>query len=286
MSASSRTPVFYVLPVLCSIISIQCGAALAKSLFSRFSPLGVTSLRLVFATLILFAVFRPSLKTQKNWPGIVRYGLALGGMNAMFYLAIARIPLGIAVGVEFLGPLLVATLHSKSKMDIASLFLAVLGLCLLLPLHASAAQLDPMGIVYALCAAACWALYIIFGNHLGQSGSTGTVAWGMLIAACAFASLGFAVDGAALLGPPTLPYAIAVGLLSSALPYACEMIALQRLPPKTFGILMSLEPVSGSLAGFFFLGERLTLIQAIAIGCVITASLIASLQIQKSGPPA
>ncbi|MBR5734456.1 MAG: EamA family transporter, partial [Desulfovibrionaceae bacterium] len=98
--------------------------------------------------------------------------------------------------------------------------------------------------------------------------------------------LGFAVDGAALLGLPTLPEAVAVGLLSSALPYACEMIALRRLPPKTFGILMSLEPVSGSLAGFFFLGERLTLIQAIAIGCVITASLIASLQIQKDGPPA
>ncbi len=285
MSASPRTPLFYTLPVLCSIISIQCGAALAKSLFTRFSPLGVTSLRLVFATLILFAVFRPSLRAQKNWRSIAHYGLALGSMNAMFYLAIARVPLGIAVGLEFLGPLVVATLHSKSKMDIASLLLAVLGLCLLLPLHTSAKQLDPLGIFYALCAAACWALYIVFGQRLGQSGNTGTVACGMLIATCVFAPLGLATDGAKLLAPETIPEAFLTGLLSSALPYACEMIALRRLPPKTFGILMSLEPVSGSLAGFFFLSETLTNVQTMAIGCVIMASLLASLQIRRTNSP-
>ncbi len=262
---------------------MQVGASLAKGLFTRLTPLGVTTMRLVIATLILLATVRPSFRkvTRSEWKAIFCYGLSLAGMNMSFYMAIDRIPIGIVVGIEFLGPLALSAITSRKRMDFWGIALASIGLWLLLPLGAASASLDMKGIFFALCAATGWASYIISGRKAGKAGQTTAVALGMLVAVCLVAPFGIYADGLSLLAPDMLPTVFLVGLLSSALPFVLEMIALQTIPPKTFGILMSLEPAIGALAGFIFLHEVLQMSQICALGCIISASVLATCGIKR-----
>lgn len=257
--------------------SIQSGASLAKSLFSILTPQGVTALRLLFSSLLLLLVWRPwrySLD-RKIWKSILLYGASLGGMNLLFYMALQRIPLGVAVALEFTGPLLVALLASRHIRDLMWVALAVIGIILLLPLGLiESTSLDPVGIVYALLAGACWALYIIFGQRTGSDIPSGVItAWGMLIAAIAVVPVGVIAAHRELLNFSVWPIAFGVAVLSSALPYSLEMVALKRLPAKTFSILMSLEPALAALSGLLFLNEQLSVTQLLAIALLISASI-------------
>lgn len=259
-----------------AMASIQAGAAVAKHLFPVVGSTGATALRLLFATLILCAVLRPwrlRHMTSATWRSVIVYGLALGGMNSLFYAALRTVPLGVAVALEFTGPLLVATLSSRRAADFLWIGLAVGGLLLLLPLGETAAGVDSVGAAFALGAGGCWAMYIIFGRKAGAEHGIQMTAVGMVIAAACVLPWGIAQAGASLLTPSILPSAVAVAVLSSALPYSLEMVALGRLPTKTFGTLMSLEPAVGALSGLLLLHERLAVTQWFAIGAIIAASV-------------
>jgi inner membrane transporter RhtA len=210
--------------------------------------------------------------TRRSWRSIVVYGLALGTMNLVFYMSLRTIPLGIAVALEFTGPLTVAALSSKRVSHVARLALAVVGLLLLLPLNFTNTRLDPVGAGFALAAGACWAVYIVFGQKAGNAHGATASAWGMLIGACVAVPIGFINAGTKLLDPSILPFGLTVAVLSSSLPYTLEMFGLRRLSARVFGTLMSLEPAFGALAGFVFLSERLTSVQVIAIAAVMAAS--------------
>lgn len=265
-----------ILAVLVAMVSIQSGASLAKQMFSAVGPEGATALRLLFAAAILLAVWRPRDRPPSGpaWRSIALYGLSLGGMNALFYLALARVPLGVAVALEFTGPLAVALAASRRGGDYLWALMAVMGLLLLLPLTSFSAPLDAWGVAFALAAGACWALYIVFGKRAGGEVHGGTASsLGMVVAAALTVPFGAAHAGPALLAPSLLASGAAIGLLSSALPYSLEMIALTRIPTQTFGILMSVEPAIAALSGLVFLGERLTAMQGLAIALVVAASV-------------
>ncbi len=270
--------------ILVSICSVQCGASLAKGLFSLVGPSSLTTLRLFFGSLILMALLRPRIlgHTRTEWQNIVLYGLSMGFMNLLFYQAISRIPLGVAVGLEFTGPLLVSTLSSRRVTDFMGCGLAVVGIVMLVPFEQTRGGLDLTGVLFALGAGGCWALYIIFGRRAGRTGAASSVALGMLVAACTVGPVGLFLEGTESFRAQVLLIAAAVGLLSSALPYGLEMVALQRIPPRVFGVLMSLEPAMASCAGFLFLGETLTLHQMFALGCVIAASILITLGINRA----
>lgn len=264
-----------VLAVLGAMSTIQFGAALAKGLFPVVGAQGATALRLAFAALILLAVWRPwrTKLTGRELRIVMVYGAALGAMNLTFYLALERIPLGIAVAIEFTGPLAVAVLSTRRALDFVWALLAVAGILLILPLTEASQALDPVGVVWALAAGTCWALYILFGQRAGAAVHGGTAtALGMVTAALLVFPFGVAHAGWGLLNVALLPMALGVAVLSSALPYSLEMIALKALPTRTFGILMSLEPALAALSGLVFLREQLTVVQWVAIGCVILAS--------------
>lgn len=270
--------------VLLAMITIQSGASIAKQLFPVIGPTGTTALRVGFSALMLWLVFRPwrYLPQGRHWWPVIVYGACLGGMNMLFYLAIARIPLGIGVALEFTGPLAVALFSSRRRMDLVWVALALGGIILLLPDMASAEALDPIGVLLALAAGACWAGYILYGQRAGNLASGGiTVALGMTVAALFLVPLGVGTAGSALLSWEVVPLAIAVAALSSALPYSLEMIALKNLPAQSFSVLMSLEPAIAALAGFLLLSELLTLTQWLAIGLVICASLGSTLTTKK-----
>jgi len=263
------------LALLVAMLSIQGGASLAKHIFSELGPTGVTFYRLTFAALILALIWRPwkTKLSKKEKRTIFLYGAALGIMNFFFYLSLARIPLGIAVGLEFSGPLVVAVLSSGRKLDFLWVALAAIGIYLILPLHQNDVPLDPLGILYALIAGACWGLYIIFGQKAGAKSHAGAVtSLGMCVAALVIAPIGIYSAGKRLLTFSAIPMAIGVAILSSAIPYSFEMIALKKLRRQTFGILMSLEPVIASLMGYLFLNESLSAKQMLAIGFIILAS--------------
>ena len=259
--------------LLVAMVSIQSGASLAKHLFPAVGATGATALRLALATLLLVAVFRPwRMRVQRHqWPALLAYGISLGLMNLMFYKSLETVPLGIAIALEFTGPLAVALFGSRHLRDVVWVALAVLGLVLLVPEQGTQA-LDPVGAVDALGAGTCWALYIVFGQKAGNDHGPQTVALGTSIAALVAVPFGVAHAGTALLSPALLPIAFGVALLSTALPYSLEMVALTKLPTRTFGMLMSLEPAIGALCGLLFLHEQLTLLQWLAIGAIIVAS--------------
>jgi len=196
----------------------------------------------------------------------------MGWMNFFFYLSLRTLPHGIAVALEFAGPLAVAMLASRRPIDFLWIVLAALGLVALLPLGLSPAPLAPLGVAYALAAGLCWALYIVFGQKAGAAHGGQTVALGTLVGALVIVPIAVAHAGARLFSPALLPAALGVAVLSSALPYSLEMFSMTRLPTRTFGVLMSLDPALGALAGLCLLGERLTLIQWLAIGSIILAS--------------
>lgn len=274
---SAKLQVFYpVLLLLLSMLSIQSGASLAKSLFPVIGAPAVTALRLLLGTLILFFIFKPwRLKfTRESIIPLFLYGLSLGMMNYLFYLALETIPLGIAVALEFTGPLAVAMFSSRRAIDFLWIILVIAGLGLLLPIGDNIHGLDPLGILYALGAGVGWALYIVFGQRAGKGYGASTVSIGSLVAAFIFVPIGMLQSSPDIMFSwSILPVALAIAILSTAFPYTLEMIALTRLPAKTFGTLMSLEPCMGAFIGIIFLHEHLTLIQWVALAFIVLASI-------------
>ena len=236
-------------------------------------------MRLGFGTLLLWLVLRPWRMPWRTlpWRMLLGYGISLGVMNSLFYLALQTVPLGIAIALEFTGPLGLALLASRRLRDVGWVVLAVAGLLLLVPWTQQHEALDPLGVAYALGAGLCWALYIVFGQKSGAEHGAQTVALGAAIAALVAVPWGVLESGMALLAPALLPVGIGVAVLSMALPYSLEMVALTRLPVRTFGMLMSLEPAIGALCGFAFLHEQLGLLQWLAIVAVVVASAGATL---------
>ncbi|MFV3326317.1 threonine/homoserine exporter RhtA [Pseudomonas sp. NY15372] len=274
--------------LLIAMASIQSGASLAKSLFPAVGAQGTTALRLVFASIIMLLLLRPwrARMSAATLRSVVIYGLALGGMNLLFYMSVRTVPLGIAVALEFTGPLAVAILASRRVVDFLWIGLAMIGLLLLIPVGHSGQAIDLVGAAYALGAGVCWALYILYGQRAGAEHGIQTAALGVLVAALFVAPIGIAHAGSALLAPALIPVALGVAVLSTALPYSLEMIALTRMPARTFGTLMSIEPVFAALSGLLFLGEILSLSQWLAILAIITASVGATLSMRKETPTA
>jgi inner membrane transporter RhtA len=270
--------------VLLSILSVQIGSALAKSLFSELGPWGVVALRVSFSTLILFAVWRLKWNSniRQNLKLIVAFGFVFALMNGCFYAAIARIPLGIAISVEFTGPLALAVLKSKRPLDGLWALLAGLGILLLTPL--SGANIDGWGVMLALFAGLFWAVYIVLATQVGQklSGLEG-LAWALAVSSLLLLPVGIATAGSALLNPRLLLMGAGVALLSTTLPYSFEMVALRSLPIQVFSILLSLEPMAGVLAGFLILGEKLSVRSLIACLLVSIAAAGAA-KFQNSQP--
>ncbi|MCS2153547.1 threonine/homoserine exporter RhtA [Scandinavium goeteborgense] len=281
---SRKLPVWLpILVILIAMCSIQSGAALAKSLFPLVGAPGVTALRLALGTLILVCIFKPwRLRfTREQRLPLLFYGLSLGAMNYLFYLSIQRIPLGVAVALEFTGPLAVALFGSRRAVDFVWVALAVLGLWFLLPLGQSIAHVDLTGAALALGAGACWAVYIITGQRAGEEHGPATVAMGSLIAAVVFVPIGAFQAGDVLWQWSILPLGLGIAILSTALPYSLEMIALTRLPTRTFGTLMSMEPALAAVSGMLFLNETLTGTQTLALLAIMAASMGSTLTLRR-----
>ncbi|GGJ32856.1 EamA family transporter [Deinococcus roseus] len=260
---------------LTAMLSIQAGAAVAKGLFATIGALGTTSLRLALAALILGAIHQKALRSLdvQGWKAILPYGLVLGMMNLTFYQSVQHLPLGLAVTIEFIGPLGVAVFSSRKPMDYLWAVLAGLGILLISP-WAPGSRVSLIGIFWAVLAGVFWGLYIVMGQRvLRQVSSRQAVAGGMLIACLLPLPLGLFTTGAKLFEPSILLFGLMVAVLSSALPYSLEMVALKALPARTFGILMSVEPAIAAVLGLLLLQEHLTPLQWVAVVCVIGASI-------------
>ncbi len=259
--------------VLGGIVSVQFGAAIAKQLFPLVPPTAMVWLRLVTSAAVLLVVVRPRLRghSRDDWVAALLFGVSLATMNWAIYQSFARIPLGIAVTIEFLGPLAVAVAGSRRPRDLAWVVLAGLGVALL---GFSRTRLDLAGVLFALLAAAGWAAYILLSARTGRRwpGVSGLVV-ASLVGALALAPPAVLEAGARLLEPRVLLLGLAVGLLSSVIPYSLELIALRRMSPRVFGILMSLEPAVATLAAMLLLAEFLSPVQWAAMACVVVASV-------------
>ncbi len=270
-----RTPAPVLLAVT-AIVSVQFGNAIAGSFFDQVGPLGAAALRLGFAAAILLAVIRPRVRgwDRRTWLGVAALGAGLAGMNALIYLAIDRIPLGVAVTIDLLGPLAVAVAGTRRARDLAWVALAALGV-VLLGLDGDGGSLDPLGLLLAAGAAAFWALYIVASARLGpRARGVDGLAMAMLVAALVVVPLGAAPAATAVGAQPVLLLTFAgIAVLTSAVPYALEFLALKRMPTRVFGVLSSLGPAVAALAGLVVLGQLLTGIQLIAIALVIAASI-------------
>ncbi|CDX61808.1 threonine and homoserine efflux system [Mesorhizobium plurifarium] len=275
-----------VLGLLGAMLSVQVGAAFAKGLFPVLGAEGTTMLRLAIGALMLAAALRPwkVLPSRKNLPWLAAYGITVCAMNMLFYAALQRIPLGICVALEFTGPLFVATLGSRRLLDLVWVALAVVGIGLLSPFAGISSGLDPLGVVLALAAGACWGLYIIFAQKAGAELGVRTSAYGMAIAAVLALPFGFSAAQAHLTDPHVMAGAAVVGLFSSALPFYLEMLVLARMPAKVYGMLVCLEPAGGALTGFLFLHEKLNLLQCLGIAAVIAAAFGAAVAARRPVP--
>ncbi|MBB6251199.1 EamA family transporter [Nitrospirillum iridis] len=289
VQGAATLPLFVpVAALFAAMVSVTTGASIAKTLFPVTGAEGTTALRLTTAAILLTLLLRPwRLRlTRGSWRPLLAYGGAMAGMNFLFYLSLQTIPVGIAIAVEFTGPLGLALLSSRRKADFLWIGLAVAGLALLLPLEPAAAQLDPHGIACALGAGVFWALYILAAKKVGGAHGTQATAAGTLIAACLVLPVGIAHTGAAtLFQPAILVSAVMVGALSSALPYTLEMFALRRLPAQTFGTLTSAEPAVGALMALLLLGEALSPLHWLAIATIMVASIGATLSARRQTPP-
>jgi inner membrane transporter RhtA len=260
--------------VIGAIVSVQGGAALAKGLFPALGATGTVGLRIGLSALMLLAAFRPRLHrlSAAQWRAVVPFGVVLGVMNLVFYHSLSRIPLGLAVTVEFIGPLGVAVFGSRKAIDIVWVVLAAAGIALITP-WTGGSGVDPVGVALAFAAGVCWATYIVLGKRLSHMLPGGAaVSTGMMVGALAVVPFAAAAGGFARVTPGRFAAGVGVALLSSAVPYTLEMIALKALPARTFGILMSLEPAVAALVGLLFLGEFLSLTQWMAVALVIAAS--------------
>ena len=259
--------------VLIGILSVQFGAGIAKSLFDEAPPTVIVWLRLATSAVVLTLVARPLLRrrTRHDWLVVAGLGASLGIMNWAIYQSFARIPLGIAVTIEFIGPLTLATLGSRRARDFTWVLLAAAGVALL---GFEGGDLTWPGVLFALLAGAAWAAYILLSAETGRRwpGLDG-LAVASVIATLLLTPLAVRIGGDDLLDGRVLLLGAAVGLLSSVIPYSCEMVALRSLRPAVFGILMSLEPAAAALAGIVVLGEFLTPVQWVAMVCVVVASV-------------
>lgn len=283
----SRSLLLPAAAVLGSITSLCIGTSFAKKLFPLVGAEGTSALRVGFSAIVLLLFWRPW-----RWPlsrrdagAVVRYGLTLGVMNLLFYMALRTIPFGIAVAIEFSGPLAVAMYASRRPIDFLWLAFAIAGLAMLLPLAHDAA-LDRTGVMLAMGAAVCWALYILFGKQAGHLHAGHSVSLGMVAASLVVVPFGVAHAGAALLDWKILAAGLGVAIISSAIPMSLEMMALKRLPSETFGILVSLEPAVASLLAMFLLGELLHGMQWLAIGCIVMASIGSTITAKRVMPRA
>jgi inner membrane transporter RhtA len=271
--------------VIGGIASVQFGSALASQLFARVGPGGAVLLRLATATVVLMAVWRPSVRgrTRRELALAALFGLVLATMNTAFYHAIARIPLGVAVTIEFSGPLAVGLAASRRLPDLLWVALAVIGILALM--HGDTHGLDAAGVLLALGAGAAWAAYIVVNARVGRAFADGSgLALAMAMATLLALPDGIAEGGGALVSGHDLAVGAAVGMLSSAIPYTLELEALRRIAPGVFGVLMSLEPAMAALAGLLVLGQGLSGREVAGIGLVVVASLGASRRVRQPAP--
>lgn len=272
-SVSSFVPL---LAILGSVTALGLGTSWAKhTLFPAVGAQGTTALRVGFSALLVLALWRPW-----RWPlsradakAIVLYGATLGLTNLCFYLALRTLPFGVAVAIEFAGPLTVAVLSSRRAIDFLWVLLAASGLALLLPLGGGAGGLDPAGVAFAAAAAVAWGTYVVFGKRVGHLPTRQAVPLGLAVAALVVLPAGVAHAGGALLAPPLLLVGLGVAAVSSAIPITLEMVALKRLPPQGFGIMVSMEPAVAALLARLLLHERLSAVQWLAIGLIMAASM-------------
>ncbi|MDN2694833.1 DMT family transporter [Janthinobacterium sp. SUN073] len=282
------------IPLLAILGSVTClglGTSWAKhSLFPLVGAQGTTAVRVGFSALLLLLFWRPWRwqLSRADLRTVALYGGALGLTNLCFYMALRTIPFGIAVAIEFSGPLAVALLASRRPLDFVWVALAVAGLALLLPLGHDVSNLDPTGVLFALGAAVCWASYIVFGKRASHLHAGHSVSLGLAMAALVVVPVGMMHSGAALLSPVVLGVGLGVALISSAIPISLEMVALKRLTPQAFGIMSSMEPAVAAMLAYILLDERLGAGQWLAIAMIMAASMGSSYmaQRQRRGAPA
>jgi inner membrane transporter RhtA len=259
------------------IVSVQFGAALATTLIARIGAPGTVTLRLGLGVLVLLAVARPRVRgrSRRDWAAVAGFGVTLALMNLSFYQALDRLSLGVAVTIEFVGPLGLAAVMSRRRVDLLAVGAAAIGV-LLVNGHELGA-VDWVGVAFALGAGAGWAAYILLSAETGRRfAQLDGLALAMVVSTLLIGPYGFATAGSELTGGHVLLAGAAVALLSSVLPYSLELLALRRMSPAVFGVLMSLEPVVGALAGLLLLGQRLGVVQVIGMACVVAASITIS----------
>lgn len=273
---ANRTPAF-VLPLLAVLAAMACfqlGASFAKGLFPAVGPEGAATLRIAFAAAMLMAAARP----WRSWPAkaplwpLFGLGVSSAGAMVMFYQAISHLPQGVAIALQFLGPLSIAILGSRRARDVVWALLAGAGVWALVGQGTRSGALDLEGVGWALGAAACWAGYILFGRAAGQAFGKSAAALATTVAAVLILPVGIAHAGAALLDPRLIPLALAVALFSTAVPFSLELYAMPRLPARTFSVFTSLEPALGALSGFVLLHEALSPAQLAGLTAVIAAA--------------
>lgn len=275
------------LPLLATIFAMaayQVGAAVAKGLFPAVGPQGAATLRLCMGAVVMLAVVRPwrSWPQRADWPTVVGLGLSMAGAIFCFFSALDRLPLGVAIAVQFLGPLSIAVFGSRRRSHLLWAALAGLGVWSLVGVRTESGALDPIGLIWSLGSAVSWAGYILFGRAASFSGpAVGAIA--TTVAALVILPFGLHHAGTALLSPALLPIAVMVGVFSTALPFSLELYALARMPARTFAVLMSLEPAFAVLSGLVLLNEKLAGPQILGIALVMTAAAGAAWVSGKDG---
>ena len=288
MTASRFQRFFPFIAILASVTALGIGTSWAKMwLFPAVGAQGTTAARVGFSAVLLLLLWRPWRwrLSPADARALVLYGATLGAMNLMFYMSLRTLPFGLAVAIEFAGPLAVAIWSSRRAVDFVWVLLAIAGLGLLLPLGLNGSMLDPVGVAYALGAAVFWALYIVFGKRAGHLHAGHSVSLGLLVAALVVVPVGVAHAGAALLSPSLLLIGVAVAAVSSAVPISLEMMALKRLPKEAFGIMISMEPAVAALVAMALLSEHLSAVQWLAIGCIMAASMGSALTARAPAAP-
>jgi len=284
MTRSRLSPLIPLLAILGSVTCLGLGTSWAKhTLFPLLGAAGTSAVRVGFSALLLLAFWRPWrwALSGRDARTVALYGAALGAMNLCFYMSLETIPFGVAVAIEFSGPLAVALLASRRALDFIWVLLAAAGLGLLLPLGHDVSTLDPRGVAFALGAAVFWATYIVFGKRASHLHAGHSVALGLAMAALVVVPVGVVQAGSTLLAPQVLLVGLGVALVSSALPISLEMVALKRLPPQAFGIMSSMEPAVAALLALVLLDERLALVQWLAIALIMAASMGSSWMAQR-----
>lgn len=275
LASPALAPAVPYLALLLGMVSLAVGTSYAKQLFPVIGAEGTSTLRVGLSALVLVAIWRPWRfgLTRADARRVLMYGIVLGLMNLSFYMSLRTIPLGLAIAIEFSGPLVLALMHARRLIHYVWIACAVAGLGMLLPIWSGDHALDPVGVAFAAAAGVFWALYIVFGKRLSHMHAGQSVALGMSTAALVILPFGVAGAGAGLLSPAVLLIGLGVALASSALPYSLEMIALRRIPKRTFGVLLSAEPAIGAVAGLALLHEQLSSLQWLAIACIVAASV-------------